>query len=135
MIIGVGNVIGEEDAIKDRYYSTSVACFSQEGEVYEISLENFHKFIKATDMETWMMLEKNALQKELNILKIMEAKYKLEEESQLLKANYPNKYLDQELNYMKEIRETYFTPKPEDYWEEDLVKADTRGLKAYEISD
>ena len=82
-----------------------------------------------------MMLEKNALQKELNILKIMEAKYKLEEESQLLKANYPNKYLDQELNYMKEIRETYFTPKPEDYWEEDLVKADTRGMKAYEISD
>ncbi len=61
MLIGVGNVIGEEDAIKDRYYSTSVACFSQHGEVYEISIENFHKFIKATDMETWMMLEKNAL--------------------------------------------------------------------------
>jgi len=69
-------------------------------------------------METWMMLEKNALQKELNILKIMEAKFKLEEDSMLLKADYPNKYVDQELNYMKEIRETYFVPKEEDYFEE-----------------
>lgn len=81
MIIGIGNVIGEEDAVKDRHYSTSVSCFSQYGEVYAITIENFHKFIKATDMDTWLMLEKNALQKELNVLKIMEAKYKLEEES------------------------------------------------------
>ncbi len=37
----------------------------------------------------------------------------------MLKCNHPNKYLDQELNYMKEIRETYFLPKPEYYWYED----------------
>ena len=61
-------------------------------------------------MDTWLMLERNALQKELNVLSIMEAKCKLEEESQLLKDDYPNKYLDEELNYMKEIRETYFLP-------------------------
>ncbi|CDW71386.1 UNKNOWN [Stylonychia lemnae] len=133
MIIGQGNVIGEEDAIKDRYYSTSVSCFSQEGEVYIISIENFHKFIKATDMETWMMLEKNALQKELNILKIMEAKFKLEEDSMLLKADYPNKYVDQELNYMKEIRETYFVPKADDYIEEILPLVNKQ--KDYEICD
>lgn len=28
MLIGVGNLIGEEDAIKDRFYSTTVKCFS-----------------------------------------------------------------------------------------------------------
>jgi hypothetical protein len=28
MIIGRGNLIGEEDAIKDRMYSTTVNCFS-----------------------------------------------------------------------------------------------------------
>ena len=28
MIVGTGNIIGEEDAIKERYYSTSVSCFS-----------------------------------------------------------------------------------------------------------
>ena len=28
MIIGNGNIIGEEDAIKDRFYSTSVTCYS-----------------------------------------------------------------------------------------------------------
>ena len=38
----------------------------------------------------------------------MESKYKLEEETQQLKSKLPNKYLDIELNYMKEIRETYF---------------------------
>jgi len=81
MIVGVGNIVGEEDAIKDRHCSTSLSCFSQEGELYQISIENFHRFIKATDMETWLMLEKNALQKELNVLKIMEGKFKLEEES------------------------------------------------------
>ena len=80
MIVGVGNIVGEEDAVKDRHYSTSLSCFSQEGELYEISLENFHRFVKSTDMETWLMLERNALQKELHALRIMEAKFKLEEE-------------------------------------------------------
>ena len=44
----------------------------------------------------------------------MEAKHNYEQESKMLKADYPNKYLDVELNYMKEIRETYFLPKEED---------------------
>ena len=132
MLIGVGNVIGEEDAVKDRHYSTSVYCFSQNGEVYAITIDNFHKFIKTTDMDTWHMLEKNALQKELNVLKIMEAKFKLEEESQLLKADFPNKYVDEELNYMKEIRETYFLPKEEDYV--DIAK-ESPIKKNYEITD
>jgi CRP-like cAMP-binding protein len=61
MIIGVGNLIGEEDAIKDRYYSTSVKCFSQTGSLYSITMENFHKVVKATDEDTWVMMEKNAL--------------------------------------------------------------------------
>ena len=115
MILGSGNILGEEDIIKERCYSTSVQCFSQTGELYCISLEDFHKFIKNTDMETWMMLERNALQKELGVLKIMESKHNYEQESKVLKADYPNKYLDVELSYMKEIRETYFKPKEEDF--------------------
>lgn len=86
-------------------------------------------------METWMMLEKNALQKELNILRIMEAKYKLEEESLMLKADYPNKYVDQELNYMKEIRQTYFMPKPEDLIEIEKSSYVETKVKDFEIND
>lgn len=41
------------------------------------------------------MLERNACQKELNILRIMQGKYELEEQSKgLQKEDYPNKYLD-----------------------------------------
>ena len=64
----------------------------------------------------------------------MEAKYKLEEESQLLKANYPNKFLDEELNYMKEIRETYFLPSKEDpNVEENIDKTEPK--ISFEITD
>ena len=38
----------------------------------------------------------------------MENKWKLGEEQ--MKGEFPNKYLDVELNYMKEIREAYFMP-------------------------
>ena len=34
MLVGVGHMMGEEDAIKDRHYSTSVACTSQTGKLY-----------------------------------------------------------------------------------------------------
>ena len=73
-----------------------------------ITCENFHKFVKATDMDTWLMLEKNALSKQLNLLNIMEAKCIMEEVRLLQKVDYPNKYLDVELGHMKEIRDTYF---------------------------
>jgi len=36
----------------------------------------------------------------------------------LLKANLPNKYVDEELNCMKEIRKAYFQFKPSDYFDE-----------------
>ena len=64
-------------------------------------------------MDTWLMLERNALQKELNILRIMDGKHRLHEQSTKIE-DYPNKYLDEELNYMKQIREAYFLPKPEE---------------------
>ena len=73
MILGHGNLIAEEDAVKDRHYTTSAICFSQSAELYQISVENFHKFIKQTDMDTWLMIEKGALQKEMHVLKVMEA--------------------------------------------------------------
>jgi len=39
-------------------------------------VEDFRKFVTQTDIETWKALEKNALSKELNILRIMEGRYK-----------------------------------------------------------
>ena len=44
----------------------------------------------------------------------MESKFKLEEETEFIKMNLPNKYLDIELNYMKQIREAYFQIKDQD---------------------
>lgn len=71
--------------------------------------------MRQTDLETWHLLEKNALKKELNILRIIQGKYQLEESSKSLQGeDYPNKYVDEELNYMKEIRKAYFLPKPEE---------------------
>lgn len=108
MSIGQGTVIGEEDAIKDRVYSTTITCTSQIATLYKISIQHFHKAVKDADGETWNKFEKNALQKEVNTLKIMESKYQYNEEQQVIKSNMPNKFLDVELDYMKEIRETYF---------------------------
>lgn len=90
MIIGTGNIIGEEDAMKasqdttqktaiDTFYTTTVQCFSQQAEAYSVRSEDFRKFVTQTDMETWRALEKNALLKELNILKVMEGRFQREE--------------------------------------------------------
>jgi hypothetical protein len=80
-----------------------------------VKSEDFRKFVTQTDMETWRALEKNALQKELNILKIMEGRYKREEETnKMSNVELPNKYIDNELNYMKEIRKAYFMPRDDE---------------------
>lgn len=90
-------------------------CFSQTAEAYSVKSEDFRKFVTQTDMETWRALEKNALQKELNILKIMEGRYKREEETnKMSNVDLPNKYIDNELNYMKEIRKAYFMPRDDE---------------------
>ena len=67
MIIGNGNIIGEEDAMKaqsnsiETFYTTTVQCFSHTAEAYSVKSEDFRKFVTQTDMETWHALEKNAL--------------------------------------------------------------------------
>ncbi len=54
MIIGSGNIIGEEDAMKaeslsagvqETYYTTTVQCFSQMAEAYSVKSEDFRKFV------------------------------------------------------------------------------------------
>ena len=47
-----------------------------------------------------------------------------------MKADYPNKYLDVELNYMKEIREAYFIPK-----DIVVVEKEKEEYNPYEISE
>ena len=63
----------------DTFYTTTVQCFSQQAEAYSVRSEDFRKFVTQTDMETWRALEKNALLKELNILKVMEGRFQREE--------------------------------------------------------
>lgn len=69
MQIGTGNLIGEDDVIKnsttlgskvDTFYTTSVSCFSQSAEAFSIQAEDFRKFVMQTDMDTWHLLEKQA---------------------------------------------------------------------------
>lgn len=61
MMIGPGNLIGEEDAIKDRLYSTTVQCASAQGLIYAISIDNFHQVVKKTNDEAWTHIKRNAL--------------------------------------------------------------------------
>lgn len=54
-----------------------------------------------------------------------------------VQEEYPNKYLDEELNYMKEIREAYFEPRDHELREARRYE-DSRLRKyesPYEISD
>jgi hypothetical protein len=44
----------------------------------------------------------------------MEGKYKMEDRQIITNQDYPNKYVDEEINCMKEIRKAYFMPKPEE---------------------
>ena len=113
MILGQGNLAGEEEATTKNsspIYTTTLSCYSQSAEAYSLKLEDFRKFIQQTDMDTWRQLEMNALQKEHQVLKVMEGKYKMEDQQNTNGDDYPNKYLDEEINYMKEIRQAYFMP-------------------------
>jgi xylose isomerase len=50
-----------------------------------------------------------------------------------MNMNMPNKYLDMELNYMKEIREAYFVIKDEDISEDETTCKEY--MKRNEIAD
>jgi hypothetical protein len=54
-------------------------------------------------------------------MRVLDGKIKMEEETEMRKNNIPNKYVDVELNYMKEIRETYFKIKDEDVSDEEII--------------
>ena len=117
MLYGQGNLAGEEEAAtnaENPTYTTTLSCHTLSAEAYQLKLEDFRKFIQQTDMDTWMQLEINALQKERQVLRVMEGKYQIEEKQSMSEANYPNKYVDEEINCMKEIRKAYFTPNEEE---------------------
>jgi hypothetical protein len=64
MILGQGNIAGEEEATTNNpspIYTTTLSCYSQTAEAYSLKLEDFRKFIQQTDMDTWRQLEMNAL--------------------------------------------------------------------------
>lgn len=122
MAYGKGNIFGEEDALKEipftkqkfePIYTTTVTCLSQRGELYAIHIKEFKKLIK--EDQAYLTLQKNGLMKEMNILKILEGQLKLEDQNRSLqKEDFPNKYLDDEIKFMKQIREAYFEPKEEE---------------------
>eukprot|EP00347_Sterkiella_histriomuscorum_P012371 403368842 len=65
-IVSRGNMIGEEDAIKMRDYTTTLKCVSQNGILLALKTSDFYQRIK-TNEETWQYLQKTSLLKEGNI--------------------------------------------------------------------
>lgn len=61
-------MIGEEDAVSMREYSTTVKCLSQEGVMLAMKTSDFYQRIK-TNEETWRYIQKSALLKDCNIYK------------------------------------------------------------------
>ncbi|CDW72825.1 UNKNOWN [Stylonychia lemnae] len=61
--IGVGQLLGEEDVISQRHYTTSVTCKSNFGEVYCIKNTDFIKKLKANS-ESWKIVLLMSMAKE-----------------------------------------------------------------------
>lgn len=58
-IIGVGNMIGEEDASQHREYTTTCHCISHTGILLAIKTEDFFFRVKTND-ETWNYISSTA---------------------------------------------------------------------------
>lgn len=58
-IIGVGNMIGEEDASQERGYTSTCKCLSQNGVLLAIKTNDFFFRVK-TNEDTWKYIEKSA---------------------------------------------------------------------------
>jgi len=59
-ILGHGQMVGEEDVLGQRAYSTTVKCHSEHGVLYSIKSSEFHRLIKA-NLESWSVLLKQAM--------------------------------------------------------------------------
>ncbi len=65
----------------------------------------------------------------------------MEDRQIITNQDYPNKYVDEEINCMKEIRKAYFMPKPEEvqqaerYYENLEKRHKLRNQSPHEIND
>ena len=53
-IYGPGSLIGEEDIINRKYYSSTLRCLSQKGRLYRMKIEDFQHFKNSHD--SWMQI-------------------------------------------------------------------------------
>ena len=67
--MGSGQMIGEEDVIKERTYTMSARCFSTCAKLYYMKTEDFHRQIKTLHEETWNVMMSKAVFKELHLFK------------------------------------------------------------------
>lgn len=80
LVLGKGNIFGEEDAVVSRLHTTSVRCISMEGELLCISLQDFNQRVKTND-ESWQNIKRSAKQKELTVLNQITRTSKIEKHS------------------------------------------------------
>ena len=65
--MGKGNMIGEEDAVVMRNYTTTVRCVTYEGELLAIKTIDFYQRVKTND-DSWYYIKKTSKQKEQNVI-------------------------------------------------------------------
>jgi hypothetical protein len=62
-LIGAGQIFGEEDAVFERPYSTSVICRSNQGFVFMIKSAEFTKKMRGNE-ESWRVITTNIKKKQ-----------------------------------------------------------------------
>ena len=65
--VGVGQVLGFEDVILKRNYTTTVRCISTSGQIYAIKAEDFEQKLKKSD-KTWKALIDSSYSKDIELL-------------------------------------------------------------------
>lgn len=69
-----GQVTGQEDAINQRNYTTSVKCLTNDASVYSIDASKFVEKL-SRDEKTWKMVVKQSLNKDVNTKKAVKDTY------------------------------------------------------------
>jgi len=66
-VLGSGNMIGEEDAVAFRNYTTSLKCVSNHGELLAIKTQDFYSIVRPNE-ETWKYIKANSKEKEIRVI-------------------------------------------------------------------
>eukprot|EP00347_Sterkiella_histriomuscorum_P003283 403364882 len=80
LLLGRGDMIGEEDAINQRDYTCTVKCNSLNGTLLAIKIQDFYQRIK-TNQDTWKQIQNKGTQKEFTTINSINKQYTLDKET------------------------------------------------------